>query len=171
MEIFENFEEYQNYWETNKFLNEELNYSWATEDLQFNLGYHDSSLPDGAASSTIAPKAVVSERNKRKKLNDKLLALREAVPKISRLDKASIIKDAIEYIQDLQEQERRLQAEIMELESERLKNNPDFEQEIPVLSRSKKTKHDQTYDHRLARSCPVEVHEVGYSLHACSWRA
>ncbi|CAK7345715.1 unnamed protein product [Dovyalis caffra] len=163
MEIIENFEEYQNYWETNKFWNEELNYSWATEDLQFNLVYHDSSLPDGTASGTTAPKNVVSERNRRKTLNDKLLALREAVPKISKLDKASIVKDAIECIQDLQEQERRLQAEIMELESKRLKNNPDFDQELPVLSRSKKTKHDQTYDHRLARSCPVEVHELNFT--------
>lgn len=33
------------------------------------------------------------------------------------MDKASIIKDAIDYIQELQEQERRMQAEVSELES------------------------------------------------------
>lgn len=33
------------------------------------------------------------------------------------MDKASIIKDAIEYIQELQEEERKLQTEISELES------------------------------------------------------
>ncbi|XP_011020357.1 PREDICTED: transcription factor bHLH35-like [Populus euphratica] len=103
------------------------------------------------------------QRNGRKKLSDKLLALREAVPKISKLDKASIIKDAIEYIQDLQEQERILQAEIREHESKRLMKHPDsgIEQELPDLLRSKRTRYDQIYHHSLGRStCPVQVHEL-----------
>ena len=45
----------------------------------------DSSLPDGAASP-IASKTRASERNRRKKFNDKLFALREAVPKISKVN-------------------------------------------------------------------------------------
>ncbi|CAK7345702.1 unnamed protein product [Dovyalis caffra] len=131
METVENMAEYQNYWEMTKmFWNDELINSWATN--QASTKSYDSSSPDGAASIR-ATKNIDSERKRRKKLNDKLLALREAVPKISKLDKASIVKDAIEYIQDLQEQERRLQAEIMELESEKLKKDPgyEFEQELP----------------------------------------
>ena len=46
---------------------------------------YDSSSPDGAASA-IASRNTVSERNRRKKLNDKLFALREAVPKISKVN-------------------------------------------------------------------------------------
>lgn len=83
------------------------------------------------------------------------------------LDKASIIKDAIGYIQDLQEQERILQAEIREHESKRLKKHPDsgFEQELPDLLRSKRTRYDKIYHHSLGRStCPIQVHEVSYSL-------
>lgn len=82
------------------------------------------------------------------------------------LDKASTIKDAIDYIQDLQEQERNLQAEIMELESESLKKDPgfDFEEELPILLRSKKSRCDQIYDHRVPMSRPIEVHEVSRSL-------
>jgi HD superfamily phosphohydrolase YqeK len=82
------------------------------------------------------------------------------------LDKASTLKDAIVYIQDLQEQERRLQAEIMELESKSLKKDPgfDFEQELPVLLRPKKTRYDHIYDHRAPISYPIKVHEVSHSL-------
>ena len=46
---------------------------------------YDSSSADGAASA-IASRNTVSERNRRKKLNDKLFALREAVPKISKVN-------------------------------------------------------------------------------------
>ncbi|PHU28385.1 Transcription factor bHLH27 [Capsicum chinense] len=85
--------------------------------------YYDSSSPDGAQSS----KNIVSERNRRRKLNERLFALRAVVPNISKMDKASIIKDAIEYIQDLHEQERRIRAEISVLESGRSKKNNDVE--------------------------------------------
>lgn len=82
------------------------------------------------------------------------------------MDKASIIKDAIDYIQELHEQERRIQAEIIELESNKLKKNPgyDFDQELPILLRSKKKKIDQQlYDSCGSRSgstSPIEVLEV-----------
>uniref|UniRef100_A0A3N7G8G8 BHLH domain-containing protein n=1 Tax=Populus trichocarpa TaxID=3694 RepID=A0A3N7G8G8_POPTR len=159
MESFEDISEYQNYWEmTSMFLNDELK-SWAMD--QASSHYYDSSSPDEAASA-IASKNTVSERNRRKKLNDKLLELRQAVPKISKLDKASTIKDAIDYIQDLQEQETRLQAEIMELESERSEKDKgyEFERELPVLLTSKKTRYDHISDHREPRSDPIEVHQA-----------
>ncbi|CAL1358477.1 unnamed protein product [Linum trigynum] len=158
-------EEYHNYWETKMFLhNEELD-SWGMDEA-FS-GYYDSSSPDGAASSA-ASKNIVSERNRRKKLNERLFALRAVVPNISKMDKASIIKDAIDYIQELQEQERRIQAEIVELQEMESsgskywkKMSPcsvadgiyDFEvDELPVLLRSnnnnkkKKKLNDQSYE-------------------------
>ncbi|XVF19037.1 hypothetical protein REPUB_Repub11eG0076000 [Reevesia pubescens] len=129
MENIENIgDEYKNYWETKYFLENE-EYSWA-DDFS---GYYDSSSPDGAASSA-ASKNIVSERNRRKKLNDRLFALRAVVPKISKMDKASIIKDAIDYIQELHDQESRIQAEIMELESGKVKKiHPGYEydQDLP----------------------------------------
>ncbi|XP_059461233.1 transcription factor bHLH35 [Corylus avellana] len=158
-EEYNNIEEYKHYWETKMFLQTEELDSWGLDEA-FS-GYYDSSSPDGAASSA-ASKNIVSERNRRRKLNERLFALRAVVPNISKMDKASIIKDAIEYIQELHEQERRIQAEIMELESGKSKKNSGygFEQELPILLRSKKKKTDQFYDSGGPRTSPIEVLEL-----------
>lgn len=62
-------------------------------------------------------KNLVSERRRRKKLNERLYSLRALVPKISKLDKASIVSDAISYVEDLQKQVDVMQADIHALES------------------------------------------------------
>jgi len=56
--------------------------NWGFEEAL--SGYYDSSSPDGAAS-TAASKNIVSERNRRKKLNERLFALRSVVPNISKV--------------------------------------------------------------------------------------
>ncbi|KAJ0965595.1 hypothetical protein J5N97_026733 [Dioscorea zingiberensis] len=108
-------DEYNFYWETKRFFEEEELDSWGFEEpLSGNSG---SSSPEGeAGSASGAAKNIVMERNRRRKINERLYALRSVVPTITKMDKASIIKDAIDYIQDLQEQESRLMAEISELE-------------------------------------------------------
>ncbi|XP_057500032.1 transcription factor bHLH35-like isoform X2 [Actinidia eriantha] len=155
-------DEYKLYWETTTFLQTEEIDSWGLDEA-FS-GYYDSSSPDGAQSSA-ASKNIVSERNRRRKLNERLFALRSVVPNISKMDKASIIKDAIDYIQELHDQERRIQAEILELESGKLSNNAicDSEEEIPALLRSKKKKIDQTFDSGESRASPIEDLELGVS--------
>ncbi|PKA48251.1 Transcription factor EGL1 [Apostasia shenzhenica] len=62
---------------------------------------------------------VLSERRRREKLNEKFLILRSLVPSISKVDKASILADTIEYLKEL---ERRVE----ELEYGREEEDPDI---------------------------------------------
>ncbi|CAN1229337.1 Transcription factor bHLH35 [Linum grandiflorum] len=75
------------------------------------------------------------------------------------MDKASIIKDAINYIQELHDLERRMQAEIAHLELSSLRKGI-YEMELedlPLLLRSKKKKVE---DDRFYDASPIELLEV-----------
>ncbi|KAL5712037.1 hypothetical protein ACHQM5_014246 [Ranunculus cassubicifolius] len=62
-------------------------------------------------------KTLVSERKRRSRMKEKLYALRSLVPNITKMDKASIVGDAVSYVQDLQMQAKKIKAEIAGLEA------------------------------------------------------
>ncbi|KAI8528291.1 hypothetical protein RHMOL_Rhmol12G0138600 [Rhododendron molle] len=106
-------------------------------------------------------KNLVTERNRRRRIKDGLFALRALVPKISKMDRAAIVGDAIEYIEELHKNVKDLKAELGEMEEvERKKKNDELA--IPKLNAKKGTKTSTTTaDEKGKMEVQVEVHQIG----------
>ncbi|XP_043699810.1 transcription factor FER-LIKE IRON DEFICIENCY-INDUCED TRANSCRIPTION FACTOR-like [Telopea speciosissima] len=76
----------------------------------------NNGLPQGSTKADRS-KTLVSERRRRGRMKEKLYALRSLVPNITKMDTASIVGDAVEYVRDLQMEARNLKAEIAGLRS------------------------------------------------------
>ena len=68
-----------------------------------------SSAPEGQA---IVIDHVEAERQRREKMNSRFYALRSVVPTVTKMDKASLLSDAVAYINDLNEKINRLESQI-----------------------------------------------------------
>ncbi|XP_009793167.1 transcription factor FER-LIKE IRON DEFICIENCY-INDUCED TRANSCRIPTION FACTOR-like [Nicotiana tabacum] len=73
--------------------------------------------PTKKSTRTDRSRTLVSERKRRGRMKEKLYALRSLVPNITKLDKASVIGDAILYVQGLQTEATKLKIEVAGLES------------------------------------------------------
>ncbi|KAL6862451.1 hypothetical protein ACP4OV_016792 [Aristida adscensionis] len=134
----------------------------------------DSSSPDGAnscytaaaaspppppAAAAVSSKNAVMGRDRRRRIDEKLYALRSVVPNITKMDKASIVRDAIAYIEHLQEQERRMLADAPALQSSAADAETDAAGDLP--SRRKKTR--RAPDEGATSSSPVQILQVQVS--------
>ncbi|KAJ0052297.1 hypothetical protein Pint_01775 [Pistacia integerrima] len=92
---------------------------------------------------------VEAERQRREKLNQRFYALRAVVPNISKMDKASLLGDAITYITDLQTKIR-----LLETEKEMVNIK---QRQISLSEIDFQPRHE---DAVVRVSCPLDTHPV-----------
>lgn len=98
---------------------------------------------------------VEAERQRREKLNQRFYALRAVVPNISKMDKASLLGDAITYITDLQ-----MKIRVLETEKEMV-NNTQKHLSMPDIDFQQR--HE---DAVVTMRCPLDAHPVARVLKA-----
>lgn len=113
-------------------------------------------------------KNLVTERNRRQRMKDGLYTLRALVPRISKMDKAAIVGDAIEYIKELEKNVKELQDELKELEAQDCTMN-DCEVEVCKPKRAFESSNQTSAKPHFCVSnaadkkteVQVEVHQIG----------
>ncbi|XP_072963400.1 transcription factor BHLH156-like [Typha angustifolia] len=99
---------------------------WLDDSVLLSEGlesFNEGNRDDGDSSTAMKrtrkdrSKTIVAERKRRFRMKEKLYELRSLVPNITKMDKASIIADAVVYVKDLQSEAKKLEEEILMLES------------------------------------------------------
>uniref|UniRef100_A0A1J3F1Z9 Transcription factor n=1 Tax=Noccaea caerulescens TaxID=107243 RepID=A0A1J3F1Z9_NOCCA len=100
---------------------------------------------------------VEAERQRREKLNQRFYALRSVVPNISKMDKASLLGDAVSYINELH-----AKVKVMEAERERLgySSNP------PISLEPETSVQTAGEDVTVRVNCQLESHPASRIFHA-----
>lgn len=108
---------------------------------------------------------VLAERRRREKLNEKFIILRTLVPFVTKMDKASILGDAIEYVKQLKRRIQELEARSKQMDAELKGKNtipaPDLaRKQLTNKSQEKLTRqnssvgnHNQVIDPEVVSSC------------------
>lgn len=112
---------------------------------------------------------VEAERQRREKLNQRFYALRAVVPNISKMDKASLLGDAISYINELQAKLRTMESEREKIGSTSM-DGSELEANMRVENhqiRAPDVDVQAAQDGVIVKvSCPIDVHPVSKVIQA-----
>ncbi|XVF59153.1 hypothetical protein PTKIN_Ptkin07bG0253000 [Pterospermum kingtungense] len=130
----------------------------------FNMGFFGEKKTKTKRLEGQPSKNLMAERRRRKRLNDRLSMLRSIVPKISKMDRTSILGDTIDYMKELLERINKLQEdEDEEEEEEKTKVGKD---QVSLMSNQKELKPNEV----LVRNSPkfdVERSETDTRIDIC----
>ncbi|KAK8565707.1 hypothetical protein V6N13_020785 [Hibiscus sabdariffa] len=111
---------------------------------------------------------VEAERQRREKLNQRFYALRAVVPNISKMDKASLLGDAIAYINELHAKLKVMESEREKFgstsrDSSALDPNANTENHIGATNIDVQAVHDEVF---VRVSCPLDSHPASRVIQA-----
>ncbi|KAI9169590.1 hypothetical protein LWI28_014556 [Acer negundo] len=151
-----------------------VNENMLKEQTEFVLGCNNKAVTRNKRAvqrpgrGNYQSKNLVTERNRRNRIKDGLYALRALVPKISKMDRASIVGDAIEYIGELQQEFKKLNEELKEIEEQECKENAELKSsKLDGLHESTRylppTEHNKSSSDSAERKTEalVEVNHIG----------
>ncbi|KAJ8453250.1 hypothetical protein Cgig2_008134 [Carnegiea gigantea] len=75
----------------------------------------------GTPQDELSANHVLAERRRREKLNERFIVLRSLVPFVTKMDKASILGDTIEYVKQLRKKIQDLEERALQMEAERVR--------------------------------------------------
>ncbi|KAF5732118.1 hypothetical protein HS088_TW18G00807 [Tripterygium wilfordii] len=106
---------------------------------------------------------VEAERQRREKLNQRFYALRAVVPNISKMDKASLLGDAIAYINELQAKLKAMEAEREKPNTCSFDGNPNAENHLRPADVDIQASHDEV---TVRVTCPLDSHPASRVIQA-----
>ncbi|GJW29101.1 transcription factor bHLH93-like protein [Tanacetum coccineum] len=127
----------------------------------FNIGKNGkNSKVEGQTS-----KNLMAERRRRKRLNDRLSMLRSVVPKISKMDRTSILGDTIDYMKELIDKIKHMQQE------EKMSSNPLIAKpnEIYIRNSPKEMEHREIIDSEDIKQALFRNAGYGGNLEDVTW--